>query len=316
MSIKASIKPNIIIIGRVERETVGVKSNHKDVVAYARGLIDKHFVAKEESFYTVRTYGDFYYYEIHEGGEGKAYLPSVMKAVESIEKKRSKLSQELLVSDDKKKDDVTDVSVDSGSGFAKRIKDMFKIRPKDEVHGASELEVLSDEESDVISDTFYIKGAIKCSKIKFNGNNMIFSFTSESENTNIKTTNGIVPSIPMTPYFSDLGNIKVSMCFFLALSILAFLSAVVFRELGFRERVFYVKGEQVMNVPQLIEKTVRGAGVASDEYVEKVVFSDGRWIVKKKKIKQEKKPEMLDEMLENKDLLEDGVNAVKTKTLR
>lgn len=308
MSEKTYIRPNIVIVGRVEKETVGVKSNYKDVVAYARGLIDKHFVAKEESFYIVKAYGDFYYYEIHEGGDGKAYLPSIMRIVDDFEK-------------DCVNDDSQIASIEGGgsdNSMSAKIKKLFHVKgkvplPSDPLINGKHSD---DTDDNVLLDTLYIKGNIKCSKIKFNGNNMVFSFASESENQGIKTTNGIQGTIGMTPYFSDLNNIKNIALVFFILSVLFFMSAVAFREFGFRERVFYVKGEQVINVPQFIEKTIRGVGIADDEYVEKVVYDSGKWVVKKRKIEQKKKPEKLDEMLENKTLLEDGVNAIRTKALR
>lgn len=313
MSTKTHIKPNVVIIGRVEKETVGVKSNYKDVVAYARGLIDKHFVAKEESFYIVKTYGDFYYYEIHEGGEGKAYLPSIIKMAESIERN--------VINDDLEAGYLAGSNSDgdeSGKTISGRLRKIFPIKQKEIVSGDSLVgdSSLGEGDSSFSPDTFYIKGNIKCSKIKFNGNNMVFSFASESENEGIQTTNGIHSSIGMISYFSDFSNIKIVAYIFFIVSVLFFLSSVIFREFGFRERVFYVKGEQVINVPQFVEKNIRSVGVASDEYVEKVVFNGGKWVVKKRKIEQKKKPEMFDEMIENKNLLEDGVNAVKTKTLR
>lgn len=312
-----AIKPNIVIIGRVEKETVGVKSNHKDVLAYARGLIDKHFVAKEESFYTVRPYGDYYYYEIHEGGNGKAYLPSIMKALELMEKSALKKDNNLsqggnggLVDEDEQEKEIS-------FGLAEKIKKIFTKKTKNRSDDVDFFDDSAEKENkSSCEDTFYIKGAIKCSKIKFNGNNMIFSFTSESENKNIKTTDGLSQSVAMTPFFSDFSNVKVVMFVFVFVSLLFFLSTIVFREIGFRERIFYIKGDQVINVPMLIEKAVRGAGVSDDEYVEKVIFNNGQWVLKKRKIVQNKRPEMLDEMMVNKELLEDGVSAVKDKKTR
>lgn len=313
MSTKTQIRPNVVIIGRVEKETVGVKSNYKDVVAYARGLIDKHFVAKEESFYIVKAYGDFYYYEIHEGGEGKAYLPSIMKMTKSID--------ENVIADNLETGYLAGSNSDgggTGKTISGRLGKIFTMKQKEVVSGNSLAGDGSLGEGDrgFSPDTFYIKGNIKCSKIKFNGNNMVFSFASESENDGIQTTSGIHSSTGMISYFSDFSNIKVVAYVFFILSVLFFLSSVVFREFGFRERVFYVRGEQVINVPLFVEKNIRSVGVASDEYVEKVVFNGGKWVVKKKKVEQKKKPEMFDEMVENKNLLEDGVNALKTKTLR
>lgn len=313
MSTKTQIRPNVVIIGRVEKETVGVKSNYKDVVAYARGLIDKHFVAKEESFYIVKAYGDFYYYEIHEGGEGKAYLPSIMKMTKSID--------ENVIADNLETGYLAGSNSDgggTGKTISGRLGKIFTMKQKEVVSGNSLAGDGSLGEGDrgFSPDTFYIKGNIKCSKIKFNGNNMVFSFASESENDGIQTTSGIHSSTGMISYFSDFSNIKVVAYVFFILSVLFFLSSVVFREFGFRERVFYVRGEQVINVPLFVEKNIRSVGVASDEYVEKVVFNGGKWAVKKKKVEQKKKPEMFDEMVENKNLLEDGVNALKTKTLR
>lgn len=58
-------------IPRVEMEN--------DAVEFAKGQIDKHFSAREISWYAVAPFDTGYLYEIHHGGSGRGYLKSVIE---------------------------------------------------------------------------------------------------------------------------------------------------------------------------------------------------------------------------------------------
>jgi len=70
-------RPIRIVIGFLE----GV--SEKDASAYAKGFIERHFESLEKSYWYVQKHKDGWIYEVHEGGEAKAYLPAIMQALES-----------------------------------------------------------------------------------------------------------------------------------------------------------------------------------------------------------------------------------------
>lgn len=55
----------------------------KDVVAYAKGWADRYFQAKERSWWAVRKWRDGFFYELHEGGPGRSYLPDVVARLDA-----------------------------------------------------------------------------------------------------------------------------------------------------------------------------------------------------------------------------------------
>lgn len=58
----------------------------KDARAFAQGYIERHMQAIDVASWYVQRYKDGTLYEIHEGGEGRAYLPSILKLLESTPK--------------------------------------------------------------------------------------------------------------------------------------------------------------------------------------------------------------------------------------
>lgn len=70
--------PNRIVIDFLEGVT-----NRADAIAYARGFITSHFEVPEQSGYYVQPLKDGYAYEVHEGGSRKAFLPSILRVLES-----------------------------------------------------------------------------------------------------------------------------------------------------------------------------------------------------------------------------------------
>lgn len=58
----------------------------KDAIEYARGWVARYFDAIDQSYVHVQPYLDGFAFEIHEGGLGKAYLPSVLKLISEGEK--------------------------------------------------------------------------------------------------------------------------------------------------------------------------------------------------------------------------------------
>jgi hypothetical protein len=54
----------------------------QDAIAFARGFIEHHFDAPNACGYYVMPYEQGYVFEVHEGGEGKAFLPGIMDALD------------------------------------------------------------------------------------------------------------------------------------------------------------------------------------------------------------------------------------------
>lgn len=72
------VPPNRIVIDFLEGVT-----NRADAIAYARGFITSHFEVPEQSGYYVHAMKDGYAYEVHEGGSRKAFLPGILRLIES-----------------------------------------------------------------------------------------------------------------------------------------------------------------------------------------------------------------------------------------
>lgn len=53
-----------------------------EAMDYARGFIDNHYASPKSCFIYTSSYEDVYAVEIHDGGEGKPYLPNVIKTLE------------------------------------------------------------------------------------------------------------------------------------------------------------------------------------------------------------------------------------------
>lgn len=53
--------------------------SQKDAKAYSLGIIEKHLESMEIAWYFVFKYDLGYIYEVHEGGAGKAYTPSILQ---------------------------------------------------------------------------------------------------------------------------------------------------------------------------------------------------------------------------------------------
>lgn len=61
-------------------------ASKNDAVSAAQGYIERHFEAIDISGWYIQKAGrDGYYYEVQEGGEGRAYLPSVLKLLDKHE---------------------------------------------------------------------------------------------------------------------------------------------------------------------------------------------------------------------------------------
>ena len=56
----------------------------KDARDYALGVAERHFDQPAIAFYDAFKYGDGYAYEVHEGGEGQAYLPKILEYFDSL----------------------------------------------------------------------------------------------------------------------------------------------------------------------------------------------------------------------------------------
>ena len=65
--------PIRVLIGYLE----GVK--REDAVSFARNYAERHFDALDISYYYVQAFDDGFLWEIHEGGNRKAFLPSVIE---------------------------------------------------------------------------------------------------------------------------------------------------------------------------------------------------------------------------------------------
>jgi len=55
----------------------------RDAEAYATGFIARHFEAHDRCYWVTKKLGNGYLYEIHEGGDGYAFLPDIIKALET-----------------------------------------------------------------------------------------------------------------------------------------------------------------------------------------------------------------------------------------
>lgn len=55
----------------------------KDARAFAQGYIERHMQAMDVAGWYVQRYKDGALYEIHEGGDGRAFLPSILKQLET-----------------------------------------------------------------------------------------------------------------------------------------------------------------------------------------------------------------------------------------
>ncbi|MEA1937913.1 MAG: hypothetical protein U9N14_02325 [Pseudomonadota bacterium] len=53
-----------------------------EAIAFARSFIESHFEAPDSAGWYVTPYQDGYVFEVQEGGENKAYLPAIMKALD------------------------------------------------------------------------------------------------------------------------------------------------------------------------------------------------------------------------------------------
>lgn len=76
-SIKKTSIARTVVIDFLEGTT-----KKSEAMAYARGFIDNHYQAPSACFIYVVSYEGVYAVEIHDGGDGKPYLPSVVKALE------------------------------------------------------------------------------------------------------------------------------------------------------------------------------------------------------------------------------------------
>lgn len=65
--------PLSIVMGRIENVS------KRDAKSYCRSMITRLYENPYECFYTLIERNDIYYYEIHEGGEGKGFLSAVLK---------------------------------------------------------------------------------------------------------------------------------------------------------------------------------------------------------------------------------------------
>lgn len=61
----------------------GEFANLKDARLYARGVIEKRFTSYDASWYSVEPFHGGYFWEAHEGGAGKCFLKSAIKALEA-----------------------------------------------------------------------------------------------------------------------------------------------------------------------------------------------------------------------------------------
>lgn len=68
--------PIRIFLGRLSNIT---KSDAKN---YCKGLINKYFDDKENTYFSIKKSSDHIYYEIQEGGNHKSFLPAIIKFVE------------------------------------------------------------------------------------------------------------------------------------------------------------------------------------------------------------------------------------------
>lgn len=73
-------------------------ANKKDVEAKCRGFIESYFESPANCFFFYKKVGDVTYYEIQEGGNQKAYLPSIIKFLKLD--KEANLSEEISLDDD------------------------------------------------------------------------------------------------------------------------------------------------------------------------------------------------------------------------
>lgn len=55
----------------------------QDARNYCKGLVNKYFEDRENTFYSIKKSEDFIYYEVQEGGNKKSFLPAIIKFIES-----------------------------------------------------------------------------------------------------------------------------------------------------------------------------------------------------------------------------------------
>jgi len=73
----AAAKPLTLVVGYLD---VG---RAKDANAYARGFAERRFEAHDEAFVSVARFNEGYFWEAHEGGGGRSYLPDVMRILKA-----------------------------------------------------------------------------------------------------------------------------------------------------------------------------------------------------------------------------------------
>lgn len=58
------------------------EASRKDVIAHARGLAEDQLASVENAWFALAPYRGGFFYEIHEGGAGRAFLPGVIEQLE------------------------------------------------------------------------------------------------------------------------------------------------------------------------------------------------------------------------------------------
>jgi hypothetical protein len=71
-----SVQPMSIQLGWLEADGA------KDARAYVRGIIQQRFKAHEESWYAILPFQGGFFWEAHQGGDGKGYIKSAARALE------------------------------------------------------------------------------------------------------------------------------------------------------------------------------------------------------------------------------------------
>src|SRR5690606_26127375 len=56
-------------------------ASEQDVVQHARGYIQDHFGSQENAWIATAPFMDGFFFEVHEGGDGRSHLPALVEAL-------------------------------------------------------------------------------------------------------------------------------------------------------------------------------------------------------------------------------------------
>lgn len=180
-----------------------------DAADYCRGFISKHFTSPKNSGFFLKSSDGGVYYEVQEGGDGKAYLPSILKYLE-------------------------------------------------------------EEGSEVV-----VKLATRYLKVKVDENS--FNCYLMPESYKLDSTDGIKTSSSLVPYTGDARGMLIFGGAVIISGLLALSTAHIITRAA--EVVEPVKAQTDI-FKDMLQKVNQTSQIASNQYVDKLFYQNGRWDLK------------------------------------